>query len=552
MSTYGGGYGLSSTYKRGPAAAPAGFTRASGMSSVPRYVIPGSPYSGVTLPYTQTWTGTDGSVWPGEFTHSTFAGSTIQSNTGQITAGPGGGYDGALSRLSWMPNVVDVEVLVDVTAVSTGVEQYPQVALRTGPDSSATRPASGYSLFLCYAATPSSSFLQIERQNGGSTVLGTPAFTLTGGVTYRVRFQVIGADLKVKVWDASGSEPGSWTWTLTDSSPYLTAGAITLGQGNGADGVARSARFDNLTVATAAASVSGGGTLTAQAATLAASGTVVLTGTGALTASTATASGSGAVRVTGTGATTAAAAAVSGSGTLRATGAGQLAAQPATVGGSGVLALTGAGGLTTATATVAGVGALRVSGAGSPGGQPAAIAGSGTLAATGSGALAATAATLAGAGTVVNGVSGTGSLTAAPATASGSGNLTVTGTGDLASTAATVSGTAVLTAVGAGELTAQATSLAATALLTAIGTGELVGSQPTLTGTGTVIDPAAARDITVTIGQGSRSQSTAGTSPRAGITITSASRASVQLGTRTERTTTGAAPRARISIGPRE
>lgn len=53
--------------------------------------------------------------------------------------------------------------------------------------------------------------------NGTATSLLTPAFTMTSGLWYWMRFQVSGTALRVRMWAHSAAEPGTWLIDTTDS-----------------------------------------------------------------------------------------------------------------------------------------------------------------------------------------------------------------------------------------------------------------------------------------------------------------------------------------------
>ncbi len=53
--------------------------------------------------------------------------------------------------------------------------------------------------------------------------------TASAGSQLAFRFDVVGTQLKLRVWDAAGADPGTWQTTATDSTAGLAvAGAAGL------------------------------------------------------------------------------------------------------------------------------------------------------------------------------------------------------------------------------------------------------------------------------------------------------------------------------------
>ncbi len=57
-----------------------------------------------------------------------------------------------------------------------------------------------------------------KKVNGATTVLATTPFTATAGVAYTIHFRAVGSTLTANAWAATGSEPGGWMLTATDST----------------------------------------------------------------------------------------------------------------------------------------------------------------------------------------------------------------------------------------------------------------------------------------------------------------------------------------------
>lgn len=138
--------------------------------------------------------------------------------------------------LSSMSAIADSELTIDVTGTSVS---HVYIGQRTdGSFTSSGQPSNGYFLDLFGS---SSTFTVKRNVAGTTTTLATPSLTEQVGQTLHVRFKIVGAVISVKVWYGS-TEPGSWTYTGTDGSPYSTAGRVSLSCSGS------TATFDNLAV----------------------------------------------------------------------------------------------------------------------------------------------------------------------------------------------------------------------------------------------------------------------------------------------------------------
>ena len=78
-----------------------------------------------------------------------------------------------------------------------------------------------------YKAFIDGSQLFVQKRVGGvTTMLGSTSFPAAVGTSYTIHFRVVGSTLSASVWPASGSEPGSWMLSATDTS--LTSGFAGL------------------------------------------------------------------------------------------------------------------------------------------------------------------------------------------------------------------------------------------------------------------------------------------------------------------------------------
>lgn len=199
-----------------------------------------SPTANPVALASETFTGTTGASWPGQWT--TVAGTTsIQSNAGQITSGAST-YASARADLTGMTAVGDCAVTGTVSGVVAAVEQYASIAL--GGDAGGTwlNPANGIAVQLNYNATAASSSVSLVYN---SITLASANKTLTGTTTYNFKLKRVGSVVMVKVW--TGTEPYDWD-AITNALATPTTGIVSLGAGSGAAAVARSFNFDNIVV----------------------------------------------------------------------------------------------------------------------------------------------------------------------------------------------------------------------------------------------------------------------------------------------------------------
>lgn len=197
----------------------------------------------VTLPFTETWTGTTGAAWPPQWTIQSGTG-TIQSNGGQLVAS-GGAYFSGRADLTSMAVAGDTDVVVTFTPSSVITEMYIVIGIDgDGTGAGQVQPDSGYTFW----ASPLDNQISLDRCDGSSdTQLVNGAFTFAASTAYSVRFQRVGTTLRARIWAASGSEPTTWALTAILADTPKT-GRMFLGTQNGSDGVSKTVTFDNLTV----------------------------------------------------------------------------------------------------------------------------------------------------------------------------------------------------------------------------------------------------------------------------------------------------------------
>ena len=80
-----------------------------------------------------------------------------------------------------------------------------------------------------YKALIDGAHLQLlSRINGTSKSLATMAFPAQDGVSYTLRFRVVGANLFAKAWPANQPEPAAWMVTVTDTALTQGMGGIRV------------------------------------------------------------------------------------------------------------------------------------------------------------------------------------------------------------------------------------------------------------------------------------------------------------------------------------
>ena len=197
----------------------------------------------MTTLFVEQFTGTDGATvdssrWAIERA-TTGASATIQSNRGRWNAGSVVNYQGAISVIYNGADLVDAEWLT-ATFKFNGSQDGQIEAWARCDD--ATNPGRGYYLRLQRSGT-----IALYRANAFTyTSIASSSFSFTTGTDYKFRFRVVGTTVQAKVWLASGSEPGSWTMSVTDTVVTAAGQAVINVQGGGDAGM--SVDFDDITL----------------------------------------------------------------------------------------------------------------------------------------------------------------------------------------------------------------------------------------------------------------------------------------------------------------
>jgi hypothetical protein len=191
----------------------------------------------VTLPYTETFTGANGTAWPTTF--STTGGTTtnyINGNQGMFSAGSAWAVQRAY--LAGVPASADTEVYLELTATAGGsaywfstIAQAPSLAANSAD---AGLPQYGYS-----AGFGADGTCWVTRIPNGTTKTDLFSGTLPGGapaagVAQGFRMRVQNGVVQARLWPLSQSEPTSWSFSATDPTPLTTAGRPMVALAGGA------------------------------------------------------------------------------------------------------------------------------------------------------------------------------------------------------------------------------------------------------------------------------------------------------------------------------
>jgi hypothetical protein len=143
-------------------------------------------------------TASDGNTWGGDAnTQSVFS---ISNNMGQVSNGSGI-YSAVLG-----PTASNAEVLFTGSMSSFSNANLGGVLRWTDANN-------------LYKAYIDGTNLVIQvRANGTTHTLGSTSFAATPGISYSLRFRMVGTNLYARVWQTGTIEPTPWMLTLTDST----------------------------------------------------------------------------------------------------------------------------------------------------------------------------------------------------------------------------------------------------------------------------------------------------------------------------------------------
>ena len=143
-------------------------------------------------------TASDGQLWGGDANSSTVF--SIAGNSGQL-ANDNTSYSAVLG-----PTATNAQVLF-----SGSMSSFKNTNL-----GAVLRWTNGNNWYKAYI---DGGKLVIQKKvNGSTTILNETAFAAQAGISYTLRFSVVGSTLSAKVWQTGSSEPGNWMVTATDST----------------------------------------------------------------------------------------------------------------------------------------------------------------------------------------------------------------------------------------------------------------------------------------------------------------------------------------------
>ena len=160
----------------------------------------------------------------------TAADFSVDGTSGRVSTSAGATREARVG----VPAAADVAVIGTITfdRVPTGANAYAYVLAR----------ANGTNAFrvAIRVATSGKVYVQLKKSlsnvesNLGSEV-AVPGLSLVAGSPIGFRLRVVGSDLSLRVWDATGSEPADWTVTGSDGTAVLQgAGSVGVRTFSGA------------------------------------------------------------------------------------------------------------------------------------------------------------------------------------------------------------------------------------------------------------------------------------------------------------------------------
>jgi|GEM_PF-2540223 len=203
------------------------------------------PSSAGTVLANETWSAANGSAWPSQWTVTTANGGTIdvQNGMGRVITPTTNYSPPGSTYLAGMPATTDTEILMDFMVPNVSIEQYALLGARiqTPTWNAIGDPTTGYILNVY----PSNGNIEV-LYSGPFTSLQIASYPLTSGVTYTVRWQLIGSRTRVRIWPKANAEPSTWSIDVGGATD-LTAGKVAVFSESGGAGAAQ-IYYDNLTV----------------------------------------------------------------------------------------------------------------------------------------------------------------------------------------------------------------------------------------------------------------------------------------------------------------
>jgi hypothetical protein len=174
----------------------------------------------------EDWTGSNGSAWNAtrwstqrDVINPGSPGTLdVQSNQGRVHGNAASERMVAFSALS----VTDFDMVLRVRATTFAASLFPEVGFRI-VSGVATGPPTGYAIQFSDSGSGTITLYKIAAYStlGSAIVIGTGAFDKS------IRINCVGTAIKVRQWNYSTTEPGTWDISVTDAT-YAT-GPIMLG-----------------------------------------------------------------------------------------------------------------------------------------------------------------------------------------------------------------------------------------------------------------------------------------------------------------------------------
>lgn len=188
----------------------------------------------MTTYFTDVFTGTNGAAWNSSNWTSIFNGTgasaTIQTNKGRANAGTVADPSNKKGMRYFGSTHADYELTTKFTFVN-GNDGSMEIWLRAS-----TSDPDGTGYFLSLSKNGSNALLY-KAVNYTYTQLGSTPLSPGTGTEYACKVYAVGTSIKLKVWATSGSEPGSYQVSVTDSAVAAAGYAYVAALNGGASGV---------------------------------------------------------------------------------------------------------------------------------------------------------------------------------------------------------------------------------------------------------------------------------------------------------------------------
>lgn len=196
--------------------------------------------------FTETWTGSNGTSWAGTWT-STLSGTggivDIQSNRGRVASPTSATFQAIVINDNTLLGLFDFDMTVRVNFPNPKIEQYITFVYRADAWSG-DNVTNGFKVYM----QPQGNIVVLDSYTGGvATNLASPSVTFTNGTDVWLRVQAIGNNHRVKVWDVSAGEPGSWNIDFLDSTQPPWNSSCFWGFGTLSSATGATVNFDDLT-----------------------------------------------------------------------------------------------------------------------------------------------------------------------------------------------------------------------------------------------------------------------------------------------------------------